>query len=104
MTDASKFESMIARFKTEPDEVRDQLTRAGVYDSQKTMKMLMKLQLHACQPLFTYVFGEILGRHYAEKFAGCGGNLLRMFEGMGSEERLVLLYLAITDPTVFYYG
>lgn len=104
MTTESKFEAMIARFKSEPEEVRDQLTRAGVYDAQKTVKTLMKLQRHACHPLFVYVFGDILGRHYAEKFAAVGGNLLRMFEGMGSEERLVLLYLAMTDPVVFYYG
>lgn len=104
MTELSKFENMKQRFANSPEAVREELTRAGAYDAMKTVKLLMKLQSHACAPMFCYVFGDQLGQHYAEKFAACGCSLLRLFQGMGEEERFIFVYIAITDPVVFYYG
>ena len=105
MTEQTRYDLFFAEYKADPGAFRERLKGDGTFQFCDQVKQLEKLSSHINQAMMVYLFGPILGRHLAEKFAGqCGRNLLFFLTQLTAEYRMFILYELKTNRDLLLYG
>lgn len=101
----TRYDLFFAEFKADPDTFRARLKGDGTFEFCEQVKQLEKLSNHINQAMLVYLFGPILGRHLAEKYAGqCGRNLLFFLQQLNVEYRMFILHELKTNKNLLLYG
>lgn len=101
----TRYELFFAEYKADPGAFQTRLKGDGTFEFCSQVKQLEKLSSKVNLAMMVYLFGDILGRHMAEKFAGqCGRNLLFFLNQLTVEYRMFILYELKTNKDLLMYG
>lgn len=103
--ESSRYDLFLAEFKANPGAFRERLKGDGTFQFCEQVKELETLSNKINLAMTVYLFGDILGRHMAEKFVGqCGRNLLFFLSQLTSEYRMFILHELKNNPKLFLQG
>lgn len=96
----TKYESLMAQFKEDPEAFRKAQAEEQMHFFSKTVMRLQKLQHHMSQQTLVDWFGTQLGEHLWEKFVvGHRRNLLSFLSKLTDEYRYCILHMVKTDSS-----
>lgn len=108
MSKPTAYEVFTASFeKAREDDTVDawKKSKQPMYDASKVIKGFQKFQNKASGAMFVAMFGEQLGSHLWEKFAGqCQRNVLNFFTYLTDEYRIFIIHEIQTNPNIWIYG
>jgi hypothetical protein len=100
----SRFEIFNEQAREDMDAYRKKLMGDGTFSYVSQVIELERLSYYLNQNLLKYLFGDLLGRHLAEKFANqCNRNLLVFLSKLTSEYRFFILYELKNNRILFSY-
>jgi hypothetical protein len=100
----TRFELFHAKAKSDISAYRDNLRGDGSFEYIAQVIQLERLSHKINQNMLSYLFGDILGRHLAVKFAtDCNRNLLTFLSKLTEEYRIFILHELKNNKNLFAY-
>lgn len=102
MSDKSRYEIFKGSAQADIKSYRDNLKGDGTFQYCEQVCQLEKLSMNLSGSILIYLFGEQLGAHLWEKFAGeCHQNLLLFLRQLTSEYRFFILHELKNNDRLF---
>lgn len=101
----TRFELFAESARADLSAYRDKLKGDGAFEYINQVRELERLSSHLSGNMLTYLFGDQLGSHLAEKFVvQCNRNLLFFLPKLTSEYRFFILYELKNNPYLFAHA
>jgi hypothetical protein len=100
----TRFEIFREKAHEDMDAYQEKLMGDGTFAFVRQVLDLERLSHYMNQNMLEYLFGDLLGRHLAEKFdTGHNRNLLSFLSKLTSEHRFFILYELKNNKLLFSY-